>query len=138
MSETTNYHLYITDDSSTKFLDWRNKINGTEDSNMVKIDSALAEMQEKKAVLSQAISKILYASQWVVSGSVCTQDIAIDGLTAEQNGVIGTAQNLTELQIETVRAAGLYISNQGDGFLTIASDGETPTCDIPVIIILLG
>lgn len=138
MSETTNYHLYLTDDSSTKFLDWRNKMNGTEDSNMIKIDNALADMQGNKAALSQAIAKTLYASQWVASGSVCTQDITIDGLTAEQNGVIGTAQNLTELQIETVRAAGLYISNQGDGFLTIASDGETPTCDIPVVIILLG
>lgn len=138
MSETTNYHLYLTDDSSTKFLDWRNKMNGTEDSNMIKIDNALADMQGNKAALSQAIAKTLYASQWVTSGSVCTQDITIEGLTAEQNGVIGTAQNLTELQIETVRAAGLYISNQGDGFLTIASDGETPTCDIPVVIILLG
>lgn len=134
MSETENYGLYLTDDSNTRFLDWRNKINGTEDSNMIKIDNALAG----KAAMSQAITETLFANKWVTSGSICTQNINIDGLTAEQNGVIGTAQNLTELQIETVRAAGLYISNQGNGFLTIASDGETPSCDIPVLIILLG
>lgn len=101
---------------------------------MIKIDNALAG----KAANSRAIYETLYANQWITSGAICTQDIAIDGLTAEQNGVIGTAQNLTELQIEAVRAAGLYISKQRDGSITIASDGETPSCDIPVLIILLG
>ena len=124
---TTNYNLYLEDDSTTRFLDWRQKMYGSGDSNMVKIDNALAEK-----------AATLFANQWNTDGAVSTQTITIDGLTPEQNGVIGTAQNLTGLQIETVRAAGLYISNQGDGFLTIASDGETPSCDIPVLIILLG
>lgn len=31
MSDTTaNYGLYITDDSSERFLEWRTKMNGTE------------------------------------------------------------------------------------------------------------
>ncbi len=131
---TTNYNLYLEDDSTTRFLDWRQKMNGSDNSNMVKIDNALAE----KAALSRAITATLLANQWNTDGAVSTQTITIDGLTPEQNGVIGTAQNLTGLQIETVRAAGLYISSQGDGYLTIASDGETPSCDIPVLIILLG
>jgi hypothetical protein len=131
---TTNYNLYLEDDSTTRFLDWRQKMNGSDNSNMVKIDNALAE----KAALSRAITATLFANQWNTDGAVSTQTITIDGLTPEQNGVIGTAQNLTGLQIETVRAAGLYISSQGDGYLTIASDGETPSCDIPVLIILLG
>jgi hypothetical protein len=131
---TTNYNLYLEDDSTTRFLDWRQKMNGSDNSNMVKIDNALAE----KAALSRAITATLLANQWNTDGAVSTQTIRIDGLTPEQNGVIGTAQNLTGLQIETVRAAGLYISSQGDGYLTIASDGETPSCDIPVLIILLG
>ena len=131
---TTNYNLYLEDDSTTRFLDWRQKMNGSGDSNMVKIDNALAE----KAALSRAITATHLANQCNSDGAVSTQTITIDGLTPEQIGVIGTAQNLTGLQIETVRAAGRYISNQGDGFLTIASDGETPSCDIPVLIILLG
>lgn len=134
LNETTNYHLYLTDDSNTRFLEWRNKMNGTEDSNMIKIDNALAE----KAANSRAITETLFADQWIASDSIYTQDIAIENLTAEQNGVIGAAQNLTEIQLEAIRAAGLYISSQRDGYLTIASDGEIPSCDIPVLIILLG
>lgn len=134
MSETANYHLPLTDDSSTRFLDWREAINGTTDSAMIRIDTALSE----KADNSQALSKTLYADQWAASGSVFLQDIAIDGLTAEQNGIIGVAQNLTEEQLEATREAGLYISQQSDGSLTIALDGEVPSCDIPVVIILLG
>lgn len=131
---TKNYNLYIEDDSSTHFRDWREKMNGSEDSNMVKIDNALGE----KAALSKAIVMTLQANQWVRDGAISTQQLLVDGLTAEQNGVIGTTQDLTTLQLETVRAAGLYISDQGDGYLTIASDGDTPACDIPVLIILLG
>lgn len=131
---TKNYNLYIEDDSSTHFRDWREKMNGSEDSNMIKIDNALGE----KAALSKAIVMTLQADQWVRDGAISTQQLLVDGLTAEQNGVIGTTQDLTTLQLETVRAAGLYISDQGDGYLTIASDGDTPACDIPVLIILLG
>lgn len=131
---TKNYNLYIEDDSSTHFRDWREKMNGSEDSNMIKIDNALGE----KAALSKAIVMTLQADQWVRDGAISTQQLLVDGLTAEQNGIIGTTQDLTTLQLETVRAAGLYISDQGDGYLTIASDGDTPACDIPVLIILLG
>lgn len=134
MSETKNYHLYLTDDSNTRFLDWRNAMNGPTDSNMEKIDTALSE----KADSSRAIVITLQASRWASEGSVSTQELTIEGLTAEQNGVIGAAQNLTEEQMDSVRAAGLYISEQRDGSLTIASDGEVPSCDIPVVLILLG
>lgn len=134
MSETTNYHLYLTDDDTTRFLDWRNAMNGTEDSNMIKIDEALSE----KADSSQALMKTLSANGWTASGSVYMQDIKIDGLTAEQNGIIGVAQNITEEQLEATREAGMFISQQSNGVLTIALDGELPACDIPVVIILLG
>ena len=134
MSETARYHLYLTDDSNTKFLEWREKINGTNDSNMIKIDNALAE----KADGSQALLKTLYADQWEADGSIFQQEIAIDGLTEDQNGIIGVAQNITLEQLEATREAGLYIRQQSDGSLTIALDGEVPVCDIPVIIILLG
>ena len=61
MSDTTaNYGLYITDDSSERFLEWRTKMNGTENSNMVKIDAALGE----KANSSVLVSATLLASAW--------------------------------------------------------------------------
>ena len=47
MSETKNCGLYITDDSTTKFQEWRRRMGGETDSNMVKIDAALAAKQDK-------------------------------------------------------------------------------------------
>lgn len=134
MSETTNYHLPLTDDDQTKFLDWRNSINGPGDSAMKKLDNVLSE----KADNSRAITITLYANKWVNEGTISTQELLIEGLTEEQNGVIGAAQNLTTEELEAVRAAGLYINEQKEGALTIASDGETPSCNIPVVLILLG
>ena len=134
MSETANYHLPLTDDDQTRFLDWRNSINGPGDSAMKKIDTVLSE----KADNSRAITITLYADKWVNEGTIFTQELLIEGLTVEQNGVIGAAQNLTAEELEAVRAAGLYINEQKEGALTIASDGETPPCNIPVVLILLG
>lgn len=134
MSETTNYHLPLTDDDQTRFLDWRNSINGPVDSAMTKIDTVLFE----KADNSRPIIITLYANKWVNEGTISTQELLVEGLTEEQNGVIGAAQNLTVEELEAVRAAGLYINGQKAGALTIASDGKTPQCNIPVVLILLG
>lgn len=45
--ETENYGLYLEDDDTTDFKTWREKINGPDDSNMKKIDAALADKQDK-------------------------------------------------------------------------------------------
>lgn len=135
MSDTTvNYGLYITDDSSERFLEWRTKMNGTENSNMVKIDAALGE----KANSSVLVSATLLASAWTGIDSPFTQDITVTGLTATQNGTISVAHNATFEQREMAREAMLSVVGQEDGKLTIAADGEMPDIDIPVYIILLG
>lgn len=134
MSETTNYKLHLTDDSSEKFLDWRNKMNGTEDSNMIKIDTALGE----KANSSVAIYATLLASAWVGVNAPFTQELSVEGLTATQNGVIDVAHDATATQREIAREAMLSVIGQADCSLTIAADGEMPEFDIPVYIILLG
>lgn len=135
MSDTTvNYGLYITDDSSERFLEWRTKMNGTENSNMVKIDTALGE----KANSSVLVSATLLASAWTGIDSPFTQDITVTGLTATQNGTISVAHNATFEQREMAREAMLSVVGQEDGKLTIAADGEMPDIDIPVVVILLG
>ncbi|WP_418530400.1 hypothetical protein [Paraprevotella clara] len=135
MSDTTaNYGLYITDDSSERFLEWRTKMNGTESSNMVKIDTALGE----KANSSVLVSATLLTSAWTGIDSPFTQDITVTGLTATQNGTISVAHNATFEQREMAREAMLSVVGQEDGKLTIAADGEMPDIDIPVYIILLG
>lgn len=51
MANTRNYNLYITDDNSERFIDWRRKINGIENSNMLIIDDVLAQKADKNAVI---------------------------------------------------------------------------------------
>ena len=134
MNETTNYKLHLTDDNTEKFLDWREKMNGTENSNMIKIDTALGE----KANSSVAIYTTLLASAWAGVNAPFTQELTVEGLTATQNGVIDVAHDATVVQRELAREAMLSVIGQTDGTLTIAADGEMPDADIPVYIILLG
>lgn len=134
MSNTPNYNLYLTDDGTTRFREWREQMNGTEDSNMVKIDAALGA----KANSSVAVNTMLLASAWTGVEAPYTQVITISGLTASQNGTISVAHNATAEQREIAREAMLSVIGQTDGALTIAADGEMPERDIPVYIILLG
>lgn len=134
MSETANYGLYITDDNSTKFLEWRTKMNGTGDSNMVKIDAALAQ----KADASKIVSAVLSAAKWTGSVAPFTQTLQIQGLTAGQNGVIDVAQNITEEQLQAACDANLRMGEQRDGALAVLAKREKPTLNIPVTIILFG
>lgn len=131
---TKNYGLYLTDDSSTRFLDWRNKINGPTDSNMIKIDNALGE----KANSSVSIGATLTASGWTGSTAPYTQEITVDKLGADQNGSIGLAQSATAAQNEAAIQAMLRVSGQSKSKLVIAANGTKPTVDIPVTITLLG
>ena len=66
------------------------------------------------------------------------QTISVEGLTADQNGIITIGQNITTEQLEDVVAADMRISDQADGSLTVTAYGDKPTRDIPVTIILLG
>lgn len=83
---------------------------------------------------STSIEGTLFANGWT-NGE---QTITVSGLLASQNGIIGLTQNISSVQIEAVRLAELYIVGQADGTVTIAADGEIPTCDIPVVVILLA
>lgn len=134
MSETTNYGLYLEDDASANFMNWREKMNGSGQSNMVKIDTALGEKADKSGV----VNATLLASAWVGVEAPFTQEIAIDGLGAAQNGNISVAHSATAEQREIAREALLSIIGQSAGKLQVAADGELPEQDIPVVVILLG
>jgi len=134
MSETPNYGLYLEDDASTKFKIWREKINGSNDSNMVKIDAALGTMAQK----SREVIGTLMASSWDGINSPFTQEIAVDGLGADQNGNISVSQNATFEQRQMAREAQLCVTGQENGKLIISADGEKPNIDIPVCITLIG
>lgn len=133
MSATKNYDLALTDNDQTKFKEWRESINGNSNSNMEKIDTALGE----KANLSVAINAVLLMSAWS-DDSPYVQTISVEGLNADQNGIITIGQNITTEQLEDVVAADMRISGQVDGAFTVTAYGDKPTRDIPVTIILLG
>lgn len=83
---------------------------------------------------SNAVLKVLTVAGWVNG----RQTLSVEGLKADQNGIIGLQQDISAAEKEAVRAAELTVCDQGDGTLTIAMDGDKPTCDIPVVIILLN
>lgn len=133
MSETKNYNLPLTDDDKTRFLDWRDSINGPENSAMIKIDKALSE----KADHSDPVEAVLTSSGWTDGSTPYTQVLVVDGLTNAQNGVIAISNKATFEQREIAREAMMFIQSQVEGTLTIGADGDRPTVDIPVTIILL-
>lgn len=82
---------------------------------------------------SDAVSATLSASGW--SGK--QQQVSVQGLLAEQNGVISLAQNVTDEQYTAAMNANLRVSGQGAGYLTITAVGTVPTVDIPVSVLTL-
>lgn len=135
MSQTEKYGLYTTESTDDpKFLELRQQLCGNENSNMTKIEAAL----NTKADNSTSISGVLLASAWAGVDSPFTQELAVTGLSAAQNGTIAVAHDATITQREAARSALLSIVGQADGVLIIAADGEMPEVDIPVSVILLG
>ena len=134
MSKTTaNYGFILEDDASTKFKDWRETINGTGDSNFVKLDTVLAEKSDK----SISIEAVLLANSWAGIDAPFTQELTVEGLEATQNGNISVAHSATFEQREMARDAKLCVTGQEKGKLIISADGEMPELDIPVSITLL-
>lgn len=134
MSETPNYGLYVEDDFSTRFQIWQQKMNGTNNSNMTKIDGILKDKADNSAIVSATLS----ASKWIGSSSPYTQEVAIAGLTADGNGSVGLAHSATKDQRNEASTARLSVIGQAEGKLTIVADGEdVPTMDIPIIVILI-
>ena len=131
----TKYNLYVTESTENPtFSELRNQLCGSENSNMTKIADAL----DAKADNSNSVSGVLLASAWTGVDSPFTQELAIEGLGATQNGIIDVSHDATITQRESARNALLSITGQSNGVLIISADGELPEVDIPVVVILLG
>lgn len=65
------------------------------------------------------------------------QTLLVPGLKANQNGIIGIAQDVTDSQMAAAKEAEIHVCHQMDGALTVAVFGDVPTVDIPVVTILL-
>ena len=133
MAETTNYQLFVTDDDTTLFKDWREQINGTTNSNMTKIDAALFA----KAAKSEPVQIILAAADWYGDVVPYTQNITVDGMSADKNGIAAVSQTATTEQMTAAENAKLRVTGQSEDVVTISCFGEKPGVNIPVSIILL-
>ena len=101
---------------------------------MTKMEDAL----NTKADNSLSKTGTLLASAWTGVDSPFTQELAIEGLGATQNGIIDVSHDPTIIQRDAARNALLSITGQSNGVLIISADGELPEVDIPVVVILLG
>lgn len=133
MSNTPNYGLSVTTDDTMTFQAWREQMDGAGNSNMMKIDAALAG----KADASRVLQKTLTASLWSKAGDVYTQAIAVDGLTADQNGWALLAQDIGTDALRAAAMAELRLTAQAAGALTVTAYGAVPEVDIPVTLIVL-
>lgn len=82
--------------------------------------------------ISRAVAGTLTKEGW----SDGRQILQVAGMSASQNGYIGTSQEATDVQAAVVKKADLRICGQTDGFLTISASGDVPQIDIPVVVIL--
>ena len=83
-------------------------------------------------------SMAVYATLLSTGWSSGQQTLQVEGVTEESNGVIGLTQDISDAEMEAAKNAELYVCDQGNGTITVAVFGETPTRNIPVVVILLG
>lgn len=133
MSETPNYKLYLSDDPAEKVMDWRKKMNGSENSNMLKIDAALSEKAER----SVPVDGILLASGWIGDEAPYTQEITITATNMSKNGYISVSNGASLEQLEAACDAMLSVMSQNGEKIVIAANIEKPKIDIPVTTILI-
>lgn len=156
MAQTSNYKLYVTDNDQEKFLTWRENMASTTDSNMTKIDNILGEHASKieniqnqaedilaridtLALKTKSIDCNLPTESWVGESAPFTQELFVEGVTADSNGMIYVSQSASFEQRELARLSILGITAQNTNSLTIVADGEDkPTADIPVTILIFG
>lgn len=98
---------------------------------------ALSEKVDNLPGISGKISRAINTALTVAGWQNNQQVVNISGLTASQNGIVGLSQDTSTAEREAVASAELYICGQTDGSFTVAYDGDKPTYDIPITVILL-
>lgn len=90
------------------------------------------------AAASGGSSKSVFVTLLAKAWSNGQQTVAVEGLTKDQNGVMGLTQTVTSAQLEAAKNAEMYVCFQKDGELTVAVYGDTPSIDIPAVVILMA
>lgn len=130
MAETANYGLYVSSDSQTKFPDWRKKVAGETNSNMVKIDSVLKEHEDAigamdRFFISVSDGKSMIASAITDKGIATAADASFqtmkENILAIESGG-GLPEGVYQISVSASTAEGGTVSGGG-----VASEGMTLT-----------
>lgn len=83
---------------------------------------------------TEAVFTTLSAAAW----SNKTQALTINGLAANQNGIISLTQDISSDALKAAKKAALRATGQAKNSLTMTADGTVPAVDIPVVVILMS
>ena len=122
-------YAYFTPDDGGFYID-------SEDNGMqrrIRINGSGGSGGSGTSTTSIIINAILLADSWINK----EQTVSINGIASTSNGIVGIAQNITSEQYEVARTAMMHIISQSTNTVTIRADGEVPSCDIPIVIIVL-
>ena len=97
---------------------------------------AAASAAAGKADPSTDLSLTATAAGWS-NAEPPTQTISAAGVTATNNILVG-AGSLTAEQRETMVAAQIACTAQGDGTITLTAYGEAPEVNLPIVVFILG
>lgn len=114
MSFTPEYELFLTDDDQMFFKDWREQINGLEDSNMTKIDAALREKQDK--LIGQSGQMVGFDS----NGEATAQDLptGVKSFNGREDNVVPQSGDYTADMVGALSIEGGELT----GPLTLSGD----------------
>ena len=131
MNVTANYGLYITEpQDDPKFREFREKLCGNNESNMVLIDRLLAEKAEVSVV-----NATLLASDWDGTQAPYIQTLQIDGVTPQADGVVTVSPDISDSVWEVVCNAGLRKTVQDNASATFCANSK-PEVDIPIVFLI--
>lgn len=123
--------------SATQAASDLSAVNSTIDTLETKVDNnntSITSEVAKKAAKSVTYSATATASKW----SSKSQTITISGLTSSSNIVIGLSQSATEAQRDACRNAIMVPTAQTSSGFTLTCDGDVPTVNIPLTVLVVG
>ena len=110
----------------------------TPDDGGLYIDAEVGGVQKRIRVGSDGGSKAYFGTLLASNWSSGEQTLLFEDVVAGSNGIIGIDPTISDTQMESAKDAELYVCAQGAGFVRVAAFGETPTQNIPVVLILVG